>query len=169
MWARYMLHPKRMSSCSPRRSAAASIFPLSFLRTLYSTRPCFAKPFIDLPLPHQSPTICHNERNRRRTANTGVEPARSRTTTQCPDRETSREVREGVEGEGGGRWWGRSGSVTPHAGDLPKRFRNEFSVLTIGVAELRRLAWSGIPSEVRPIAWQLLLVRTPLTAAISRR
>lgn len=26
-------------------------------------------------------------------------------------------------------------------------------------AELRRLAWSGIPNEVRPIAWQLLLVR----------
>lgn len=26
------------------------------------------------------------------------------------------------------------------------------------IAELRRLAWSGVPSEVRPIAWQLLLV-----------
>ena len=33
--------------------------------------------------------------------------------------------------------------------------------LTILVAELRRLAWSGIPSEVRPIVWQLLLVSRP--------
>jgi hypothetical protein len=24
--------------------------------------------------------------------------------------------------------------------------------------ELRRLAWSGVPEEVRPIVWQLLLV-----------
>ena len=27
------------------------------------------------------------------------------------------------------------------------------------VAELRKIAWSGIPNDVRPVAWQLLLVR----------
>ncbi|GFZ52006.1 GTPase-activating protein [Saitozyma sp. JCM 24511] len=32
----------------------------------------------------------------------------------------------------------------------------------VEVAELRRLAWSGIPDEVRPIAWQLLLNYLPL-------
>ncbi|ORY25082.1 rab-GTPase-TBC domain-domain-containing protein [Naematelia encephala] len=32
----------------------------------------------------------------------------------------------------------------------------------VDLAELRRLAWSGIPSEVRPIAWQLLLNYLPL-------
>ncbi|WVF65923.1 hypothetical protein IAT40_000661 [Kwoniella sp. CBS 6097] len=32
----------------------------------------------------------------------------------------------------------------------------------VDVAELRKLAWSGIPSEVRPIAWQLLLNYLPL-------
>lgn len=29
---------------------------------------------------------------------------------------------------------------------------------TDGIGELRRLAWSGVPEEVRPIVWQLLLV-----------
>lgn len=29
----------------------------------------------------------------------------------------------------------------------------------VDVGELRRLAWSGVPMEVRPIVWQLLLVR----------
>lgn len=28
----------------------------------------------------------------------------------------------------------------------------------INIAELRKLAWSGIPDELRPISWQLLLV-----------
>lgn len=28
----------------------------------------------------------------------------------------------------------------------------------INIAELRKLAWSGIPEELRPISWQLLLV-----------
>ncbi|WVQ93553.1 hypothetical protein IAU59_000628 [Kwoniella sp. CBS 9459] len=32
----------------------------------------------------------------------------------------------------------------------------------VDLAELRKLAWSGIPSEVRPIAWQLLLNYLPL-------
>ncbi|OCF31195.1 tbc1 domain family protein [Kwoniella heveanensis BCC8398] len=32
----------------------------------------------------------------------------------------------------------------------------------VDVAELRKLAWSGIPSEMRPIAWQLLLNYLPL-------
>ena len=31
-------------------------------------------------------------------------------------------------------------------------------VRLLTIAELRRLAWSGVPNEVRPIAWQLLLV-----------
>ncbi|WVR03599.1 hypothetical protein IAU60_000591 [Kwoniella sp. DSM 27419] len=32
----------------------------------------------------------------------------------------------------------------------------------VDLAELRKVAWSGIPSEVRPIAWQLLLNYLPL-------
>ena len=28
----------------------------------------------------------------------------------------------------------------------------------INITELRKLAWSGIPEELRPISWQLLLV-----------
>lgn len=44
-------------------------------------------------------------------------------------------------------------------------------------AELRSLAWAGIPNELRPMAWQLLLVRSicnwctlqPLTAAFPPR
>lgn len=35
---------------------------------------------------------------------------------------------------------------------------NEYIVIT---ADLRKLAWAGIPFEVRPIAWQLLLVSPP--------
>lgn len=27
-------------------------------------------------------------------------------------------------------------------------------------AELRKLAWAGIPNELRPMSWQLLLVRS---------
>lgn len=34
----------------------------------------------------------------------------------------------------------------------------------VDVGELRRLAWSGVPIEVRPIVWQLLLVRVLLTS-----
>lgn len=28
------------------------------------------------------------------------------------------------------------------------------------LVELRKLAWAGIPADLRPIAWQLLLVRS---------
>lgn len=38
---------------------------------------------------------------------------------------------------------------------------------TVDIAELRKHAWAGIPSEVRPIAWQLLLGYLP--AVSSRR
>lgn len=27
------------------------------------------------------------------------------------------------------------------------------------IVELRKLAWAGIPNDLRPVAWQLLLVR----------
>lgn len=30
---------------------------------------------------------------------------------------------------------------------------------SVDIAKLRRLAWNGIPTEIRPIVWQLLLVR----------
>jgi len=29
----------------------------------------------------------------------------------------------------------------------------------VNINELRKLAWAGIPKELRPMAWQLLLVR----------
>ena len=29
----------------------------------------------------------------------------------------------------------------------------------VNIAELRKLAWAGIPNDFRPVAWQLLLVR----------
>lgn len=30
----------------------------------------------------------------------------------------------------------------------------------VNIADLRKLAWSGIPEELRPLSWQLLLVGT---------
>ncbi|KZV85878.1 RabGAP/TBC [Exidia glandulosa HHB12029] len=35
----------------------------------------------------------------------------------------------------------------------------------VNLADLRRIAWSGIPDEVRPVAWQLLLGYLPLASA----
>ena len=32
-------------------------------------------------------------------------------------------------------------------------------VVLMSLAELRKLAWAGIPVDFRPLAWQLLLVR----------
>ncbi|EEB91846.1 hypothetical protein MPER_09731, partial [Moniliophthora perniciosa FA553] len=32
----------------------------------------------------------------------------------------------------------------------------------VSIAELRKLAWAGIPSDLRPMAWQLLLGYLPL-------
>jgi len=40
----------------------------------------------------------------------------------------------------------------------------------MSLAELRKLAWAGIPVDFRPLAWQLLLVRftSPATIHIPR-
>jgi hypothetical protein len=38
---------------------------------------------------------------------------------------------------------------------------------TNNIGELRRLAWSGVPEEVRPIVWQLLLVSRSLGSSHS--
>ena len=35
-------------------------------------------------------------------------------------------------------------------------------------SELRKLAWAGIPEELRPIAWQMLLVSPPISQSVSR-
>jgi len=36
----------------------------------------------------------------------------------------------------------------------------------INIVELRKMAWNGIPEELRPVAWQLLLGYLPLPAAL---
>jgi hypothetical protein len=55
---------------------------------------------------------------------------------------------------------GREGGSVEQGG-LPVLSRRRELILS---AELRRLAWSGVPDEVRPIVWQLLLVRVACPA-----
>ncbi|KAF9070082.1 rab-GTPase-TBC domain-containing protein [Rhodocollybia butyracea] len=43
------------------------------------------------------------------------------------------------------------------------KFVDCLSSQDVNIAELRKLAWAGIPSELRPMAWQLLLGYLPLT------
>jgi hypothetical protein len=38
----------------------------------------------------------------------------------------------------------------------------------VDLAELKRLAWNGVPEEVRPIVWQLLLVGLYVRAILTR-
>ena len=40
------------------------------------------------------------------------------------------------------------------------------SFLTHFQGELRKLAWAGIPGDLRPMAWQLLLVSTTILGAV---
>jgi hypothetical protein len=47
---------------------------------------------------------------------------------------------------------------------LPLEFlQGQTSNIAVATAELRKLAWNGIPHELRAIAWQLLLVRHPVS------
>jgi hypothetical protein len=61
-----------------------------------------------------------------------------------------------------------------------QKFLDCLTADNISIVELRKLAWSGIPDELRPISWQLLLVRhlyiphtinlpTPLTHFVIHR
>lgn len=71
----------------------------------------------------------------------------------------------------------RSRSHSPaHGARSPERLIREHSIRTnrrhkfieclmredVDMAELRKLAWSGVPNELRPLAWQLLLGYLPL-------
>ena len=48
-----------------------------------------------------------------------------------------------------------------------ERFHKVLSQTTVNLDHLRALAWNGIPAELRPTCWRLLLVRLPCTAPSS--
>ncbi|KAI0266852.1 rab-GTPase-TBC domain-containing protein [Gloeopeniophorella convolvens] len=74
----------------------------------------------------------------------------------------------------------RSRSASPHYGEPSEKLKREESIRTnrrnkfvdclaredVDMAELRKLAWSGIPDDLRPLAWQLLLGYLPLATRL---